>query len=431
MEASYLFYDIETTGINPCFDQVLQFAAIRTDLSLNEIDRYECMVQLNCDVTPNPKAMQIHGISLEEIAAGKKEIDAIQKIHRLINHPGTISLGYNTLGFDDGFLRFSFYRNLLPPYTHQYANHCGRMDIYPMTLLYYLFSPDILQWPSSEGHVSFKLENINTANHFVQGQSHHAMVDVEVTLALAKALHSNKTMWNYLAGYFVKKTDTERIMKFKTAFDHFRLGIVADGRIGSAKNFLAPALHLGQHRIYKNQNVWLRLDDTHLVETKPDAIAETTFIVRKKAGESPIMLPFEDRFLEKIGKTRRTDTENNLQHLQKNKALLSSITDYYLNDTYPEVKNVDADAALYHIPFPTTEEESLFREFHQATPEKKQSIMEIFPSAIRKEQALRILGRHYPEVLSEENQALFQDYLQRIKNGVVDYRGQTREHAAT
>ena len=39
--ATYLFYDLETTGLNPCFDQVLQFAAIRTDLSLNEIERHE------------------------------------------------------------------------------------------------------------------------------------------------------------------------------------------------------------------------------------------------------------------------------------------------------------------------------------------------------------------------------------------------------
>ncbi len=30
MTSSYLFYDIETTGLNKAFDQVLEFAAIRT-----------------------------------------------------------------------------------------------------------------------------------------------------------------------------------------------------------------------------------------------------------------------------------------------------------------------------------------------------------------------------------------------------------------
>ena len=34
---TYLFYDLETTGLNPVFDQPIQFAAVRTD---DEIDAY-------------------------------------------------------------------------------------------------------------------------------------------------------------------------------------------------------------------------------------------------------------------------------------------------------------------------------------------------------------------------------------------------------
>lgn len=45
MKNTYLFYDLETTGRNKCFDQVLQFAAIRTDLNLNELERYESRIK--------------------------------------------------------------------------------------------------------------------------------------------------------------------------------------------------------------------------------------------------------------------------------------------------------------------------------------------------------------------------------------------------
>ena len=38
---SLVFYDTETTGTETFFDQILQFAAIRTDEQLNEIDRLE------------------------------------------------------------------------------------------------------------------------------------------------------------------------------------------------------------------------------------------------------------------------------------------------------------------------------------------------------------------------------------------------------
>ncbi len=36
----YVFYDTETTGTETAFDQILQFAAIKTDDDLNELDRF-------------------------------------------------------------------------------------------------------------------------------------------------------------------------------------------------------------------------------------------------------------------------------------------------------------------------------------------------------------------------------------------------------
>src|SRR3990167_6883024 len=150
-------------------------------------------------------------MGIQEISQGVSEFDATKQIHQWINEPGTISLGYNTLGFDDEFLRFSFYRNLLKPYTHQYANKCGRMDIFPMTVMFYLFKKNSLTWPEKEGQVSLKLEDINTANQFSQGNAHNAMTDVEITLALAKRLWQEKEMWQYLSGYFKKEIDHERM----------------------------------------------------------------------------------------------------------------------------------------------------------------------------------------------------------------------------
>src|SRR4029079_4326828 len=126
---TYLFYDIETTGLSKSFDQVLHFAAIRTDLQLKELSRHEIKIKLNRDVIPSPYALLTHKIGIHDMLTGVSEWDAMRQIHEWLNTPGTISLGYNTLGFDDEFLRFSFYRHLLKPYTHQYANQCYRMDI--------------------------------------------------------------------------------------------------------------------------------------------------------------------------------------------------------------------------------------------------------------------------------------------------------------
>ena len=35
---AFVFYDTETTGLETAFDQILQFAAIKTDDELNELD---------------------------------------------------------------------------------------------------------------------------------------------------------------------------------------------------------------------------------------------------------------------------------------------------------------------------------------------------------------------------------------------------------
>ena len=54
---SYLFYDLETTGLSKPFDQVLQFAAIRTDMDLKEKERHTLQVRLRPDVVPSPFAL--------------------------------------------------------------------------------------------------------------------------------------------------------------------------------------------------------------------------------------------------------------------------------------------------------------------------------------------------------------------------------------
>ena len=53
----FVFYDLETTGISPAYDQPLQFAAIRTDLNLNEIERVEFRCRLAPHILPAPQAL--------------------------------------------------------------------------------------------------------------------------------------------------------------------------------------------------------------------------------------------------------------------------------------------------------------------------------------------------------------------------------------
>ena len=64
MAASFLFYDLETFGTDPRRTRIAQFAAIRTDADLKQIDEpWDFLVRPADDLLPSPIATLITGIS--------------------------------------------------------------------------------------------------------------------------------------------------------------------------------------------------------------------------------------------------------------------------------------------------------------------------------------------------------------------------------
>ena len=110
---TYLFYDLETSGLCPSFDQIFRFACIITDSNLKEIDRHEISIKLRPDVVPSVKALSITRLSIDDIKEGVSEYAALLKIHKLFNQPNQINIGYNSLSFDNNMLRFGFYSGVL------------------------------------------------------------------------------------------------------------------------------------------------------------------------------------------------------------------------------------------------------------------------------------------------------------------------------
>lgn len=119
---TYTFYDFETTGLSPVFDQVVRGAFTNTSADLDVRSSLEIMLRLSPDVIPSPTALVVNRLPISSLLLGDNEYSFMRKVHGIVNTPGTTTVGYNSLSFDDQFLRFGFWRNLLPTYTHQYAN---------------------------------------------------------------------------------------------------------------------------------------------------------------------------------------------------------------------------------------------------------------------------------------------------------------------
>lgn len=435
MKRTYLFYDIETTGLNKAFDQVLQFAAIRTDEELNELERHQFHLRLNPDVVPSPHAIIIHGLSIHDLNNGMSEAEAIIKIHSLMNTPGTISLGYNTLGFDDEFLRFSFYRNLLSPYSHQYANQCSRMDIYPMATLYFLFHNQAIQWPTINGVSTLKLEHINAVNNFVSGPAHDAMVDVCATVEIAKRFKDASDMWNYVIGYFDKETDSVRIGKLPVAFNiqqqSFREGLLIDGIFGAQQFYQSYVISLGRHNHYKNQTLWLRLDHHEFSALTIEELKEQAWVVNKKPGENGILLPPSERFTRYLTSERLELISRNRQFLIEHPELMLELARTHRDFTYPKIINIDESAALYQNGFLLPHEIQLCADFHSRDIDGKIALLDDFNNPCLKTLAIRYIGRLYPEKLPQQYQLIYGEYLAKVnpqnkEEAMIDYRKQHR-----
>ncbi|MFK4017991.1 exodeoxyribonuclease I [Cobetia marina] len=201
-EPTFLWHDYETFGADPRRDRPSQFAAIRTDAELNEIGE---PLTLFCkpadDFLPHPMACLITGITPQQAERrGLPEAEFAGRINDEMSVPGTCSVGYNSLRFDDEVSRHLFYRNFLDPYGREWQNGNSRWDLIDVVRAFHALRPEGIEWPRREdGAPSFRLEDLTAANGIEHAGAHDALVDVRATIALARLLKSrNARLFEYL-----------------------------------------------------------------------------------------------------------------------------------------------------------------------------------------------------------------------------------------
>lgn len=207
---SFLWYDLETFGKDPRRTRIVQFAAVRTDAELNPLDAPTVLwCQPADDLLPSPTATLITGITPQQaLREGMPEAEFIGRVHELLALPGTCAVGYNSLRFDDEFVRFGLFRNFHDPYAREWSRGNSRWDLLEYLRLAYAMRPDGLQWPRrDDGFASFKLEHLATANGIAHDNAHDALADVQALIALARlARTAQPKLWNYALTLRNKRT---------------------------------------------------------------------------------------------------------------------------------------------------------------------------------------------------------------------------------
>ena len=187
----FVFYDVETTGLSYHFDQILQFAAIRTDADLNELDRFEIRCRLLPHVVPSPKALTVTGVpigrALDPSLPTHYEM-VCEIARRLAGWSPAIFLGWNSLEFDEHMLRQALYQNLHWPYVTN-TEGCNRTDLMKLAQALSFLQPGALTVPTGpNGKLTFKLELFAPANGVEHGHAHDALADVAATVQISRLL---------------------------------------------------------------------------------------------------------------------------------------------------------------------------------------------------------------------------------------------------
>jgi exodeoxyribonuclease-1 len=294
---SLLWYDYETTGTDPVRDRPAQFAALRTDLQLHPVGE---PATLYCapaaDVLPQPEACLITGITPQDATRnGVSEAEFSARIHEWLAEPGTCSVGYNSIRFDDEVNRNLFYRNFFDPYEHAWKQGNARWDIMDLARACYALRPAGIQWPDNDdGTPSFKLDRLAPANHLKQAHAHDAFSDVEATLDLARLLRTRQPrLYDW---HFALRDKRKAAAILAQALPGMQPLLHVSGRYASTRGCIALVAPISEHPDRAGTFIVADLGvDPHLwMDLDPEALSERMFTRRADLPEDVERPPLKE-----------------------------------------------------------------------------------------------------------------------------------------
>ena len=186
---SIVFFDCEATGLHPAFDQMVQWAAIRTDNDLREIDRFEVRSRLLPYVIPAPGALRVTGLTIDDLLSPEHPTyyEMVCRVREVLaGWCPSAFIGFNSIRFDEEFLRQAFYQNLHPPYLTN-TGGSRRADALALVQTAAVLHPNSLAVPlNDKGRPVFKLDRLAPANGFDHANAHDALADVEATIFICR-----------------------------------------------------------------------------------------------------------------------------------------------------------------------------------------------------------------------------------------------------
>ncbi|WP_148253220.1 exodeoxyribonuclease I [Aidingimonas lacisalsi] len=417
---TFLWHDYETFGADPRRDRPAQFAAIRTDADFNEVgEPIELYAKPADDDIPHPQACLITGITPQHASRhGLPETDFAGAINAAMSEPGTCSLGYNSLRFDDEVSRHLFYRNFLDPYAREWQNGNSRWDLIDAVRAFHALRPEGIEWPlRDDGAPSFKLEDLTAANGIEHAGAHDALADVRATIALASLLKtSNPRLFAYLLRLRSKR-EVAKLLDIPAGKPMLHIS----RRYPASRACSALIMPLAEHPTNPNGVIVYDLaeDPAPLYELSAEQIRERVFVSASELPEgdvriplkvvhvnrSPVLMPLtavDDQVARRTG-IDRDACERHWQALREQPDMARKVASVFTESTnsHPD----DPDLMLYSGGFFSPSDRQEMQRVREADPEQLVDTPFAFQDPRLEDMLFRYRARNHPDTLTHEEQA--------------------------
>lgn len=424
------WHDYETFGTDPKCDRPAQFAGIRTDEDLNIIG--EPLV-IYCrpanDFLPNPQACLVTGISPQTaLEKGLKESEFIARIHQEISKPGTCTVGYNNIRFDDEFTRNILYRNFYDPYAREWQNGNSRWDIIDLVRVTRALRPEDINWPTREdGYTSFRLEKLTAVNKISHESAHDALSDVLATIEMARLIKQKQPrLYQYIYDLrFKHKVQSLISIQKLTPLVHI------SGMYRAERGHMGIVVPVAMDINNKNAVIVYELHNNpaELLQMDVEKIKYLTFTRTEDLAENEQRLPLKTIHLNKcpVIVPLKTLTEENMtqwsidlkicaQHLEQLKmdqSLSERIQQAFQSD-YSSPSD-DPDQNLYSGGFFSPADKERMSQIREASESTLSELEFCFDDSRLDEMLFRYRCRNYPDTLLMHEIERWNNYrIQRI-----------------
>jgi len=405
----FAFYDLETTGISPAFDQPLQFAAILTDGEFREIERVNLRCRIAPHIIPSPWALAVTGVRPAQLAdpALPTLFAFTQDITALIERwSPAVWTGFNSIQFDEEMLRQAFYQNLQPDIFATQFNGNTRFDI--LTALYAVWhrQPDVFDWPMEpDGRVRFKLDRIAPLNGFTAHNAHDALGDVEATIHIARQIAQRAPgLWSEL----LANRDKGQVLSNLETFQPMAL----IERFGGGPPRATIGCFCGTSTSNPNQAAFFNLDaaDPADLLAADDAalfaaVDATPKIIRAfSINKSPALLPVPAPSAEQVRRAQVIATAPEFRARVGHALAARFVAD-------PAAPTPPVERQIYGG-FYSHADKALLTEFQQADWRRRQEIVATLTDPRLRQLGRRLVAFHAPELLSTEERGQFETWLE-------------------